>query len=194
MRSAQPNHLAINILPQDPFYETPVGRVMAWASTVGRYLVIFTELVVIISFASRFKLDRDLTDLNSAVLQKSQIVDSYGELEKDVRVTQIKTGYVVQQKDGYSSIDILDTVTRSLPYDVVLTTLQVFSQEIQITGIALTPEALAQMVRNLQTQPTIANLFVDQIKSNSQGGAGLEFIIHMQLKQKPGVARSGTTK
>ena len=167
---------------------------MAWASTVGRYLVIFTELVVIISFASRFKLDRDLTDLNSAVLQKSQIVDSYGELEKDVRVTQIKTGYVVQQKDGYSSIDVLDTVTRSLPYDVVLTTLQVFSQEIQITGIALTPEALAQMVRNLQTQPTIANLFVDQIKSNSQGGAGLEFIIHMQLKQKPGVARSGTTK
>ena len=194
MRSAQPNHLAINLLPQDPFYETPVGRVMAWASTVGRYLVIFTELVVIISFASRFKLDRDLTDLNSAVLQKSQIVDSYGELEKDVRVTQIKTGYVVQQKDGYSSIDVLDTVTRSLPYDVVLTTLQVFSQEIQITGIALTPEALAQMVRNLQTQPTIANLFVDQIKSNSQGGAGLEFIIHMQLKQKPGVARSGTTK
>ena len=166
MRSAQPNHLAINLLPQDPFYETPVGRVMAWASTVGRYLVIFTELVVIISFASRFKLDRDLTDLNSAVLQKSQIVDSYGELEKDVRVTQIKTGYVVQQKDGYSSIDVLDTVTRSLPYDVVLTTLQVFSQEIQITGIALTPEALAQMVRNLQTQPTIANLFVDQIKSN----------------------------
>ena len=68
-RSAQPHHLSINLLPQDPFYETPIGRVMAWASTVGRYLVIFTEVVVIFSFASRFKLDRDLTDLNATILQ-----------------------------------------------------------------------------------------------------------------------------
>lgn len=186
MRSARPNHLSINLLPQDPFYETPIGRVMAWASTVGRYLVIFTELVVIISFASRFKLDRDLTDLNSEILQKSQIVDSYGELENNVRVTQIKTGYVAQQKNGYNFIDVLDTVTQSLPNDVVLTVLQVFSQEIQVTGTALTPEALAQMVRNLQAQPTVAALFVDQIKSSTQGGVGFEFVLHMQLIQKPG--------
>lgn len=194
MSSAQPNRLSINLLPQDPFYETPIGRVMAWASTVGRYLVIFTELVVIVSFASRFKLDRDLTDLNSGIQQRSQIVDSYGELENNIRVTQTKTGYLVQQQYEYNSITVLDTVTQSLPQDVVLTMVQVFSQGVQITGTAFTPEALAQMVRNLQKQSIVSTLFVDQIKSDSHGGAGLEFVIHMQLKQKTGTVENRTTK
>ncbi|KKS30559.1 MAG: Type IV pilus biogenesis protein PilN [Candidatus Amesbacteria bacterium GW2011_GWA2_42_12] len=197
MRSARPNRLSINLLPQDPFYETPIGRVMAWGSTVGRYLVIFTELVVIVSFASRFKLDRDLTDLNSGIQQRSQIVDSYGELENSIRITQTKTGYLVQQKNEYNPISVLDTITQSLPQDLVLTVVRVSSQQIQVTGTALTPEALAQIVRNLQAQPAVSALFVDQIKSNSQGGAGLEFVIHLQLKQKSGSVGnspgSGTT-
>jgi hypothetical protein len=53
----------VNLLPQDPFFETVFGRFLKWALSIGRYIVIFTELIVILSFASRFTLDRMVTDL-----------------------------------------------------------------------------------------------------------------------------------
>lgn len=190
-RPARPRQLTINLLPQDPFYETPLGRVMAWASTIGRYLVIFTEVIVIISFASRFKLDRDLTDLNSAIQQKSFIIDSYGNLENDVRLAQKKTDFLIQQKTAYNALEILDILSASLPQDVALTLVQVYPQEIQVTGSALTPEAIAQLVRLLQRQPTVSALYMDQIKSNQQGAAGFEFSMRIQMRPKvPSVARA----
>jgi Tfp pilus assembly protein PilN len=190
MRPARSTHLSINLLPQDPFYETPIGRVMAWASTVGRYLVIFTELIVIVSFASRFKLDRDLTDLNTAIQQKSQIIQSYGELENDVRLTQTKSQFLAQQLANHNPVELLDLVTQNLPSDVVLTLVQIYPTEVQVTGSATTPEALARLVRNLQQQPLVDQLFMDQIKSNTQGGAGFEFILRLQLKKSAAAAAS----
>lgn len=183
-RSARPHHLSINLLPQDPFYESPVGRVMAWASTVGRYLVIFTEIVVIFSFASRFKLDRDLTDLNAAILQKSFIVDSYGPLENDVRLVQKKIEYLNQQKTAYNALDILDLISNNIPQNIAYSLIQVYAQEVQLTGTALTPEALATLVRLLQRQPLTKALYVDQIKSLTNGASGFEFSMRLQLMPK----------
>lgn len=183
-RFARPHHLSINLLPQDPFYESPVGRVMAWASTVGRYLVIFTEIVVIFSFASRFKLDRDLTDLNAAILQKSFIVDSYGPLENDVRLVQKKIEYLNQQKTAYNALDILDLISNNIPQNIAYSLIQVYAQEVQLTGTALTPEALATLVRLLQRQPLTKALYVDQIKSLTNGASGFEFSMRLQLMPK----------
>lgn len=193
MPAARNHRLSINLLPQDPFYETPVGRIMAWASTVGRYLVIFTELVVIISFASRFKLDRDITDLNTDIQQKSQIVESYGNLEQNVRLVQKKIDFLVQQRNSYSSIDILDMINSSLPRDVALSLVQVYTQEVQVTGTALSPEALAVLVRALQAQPIVSALFMDQIKSSTQGATGLEFSLRLQLRPRVGTTTTGAT-
>jgi len=183
-RPARPHQLSINLLPQDPFYETPLGRVMAWASTVGRYLVIFTEVVVIFSFASRFKLDRDLTDLNAAILQKSFIVDSYGPLESDVRVVQKKLDFLSQQKTAYNALDILDLISNNIPQNVAYTLVQIYAQEVQLTGVALTPESLATLVRLLQRQALTKALYVDQIKSAQNGAAGFEFSMRLQLMPK----------
>jgi hypothetical protein len=63
--------LEVNLLPKDPFLSTSLGKLLQWSLTVGRYLVIFTELIVVSSFAARFSLDRQVTDLNASILQKN---------------------------------------------------------------------------------------------------------------------------
>jgi hypothetical protein len=83
-------HIRINLLPKDPFLSTPLGRFLTWSLHVGRYLVIFTELVVITSFGSRFVIDRQVTDLNVQLREKQTIIQSYGSLEQDVRTVQKK--------------------------------------------------------------------------------------------------------
>ena len=53
----------INLLPKTEFELSFWGRFIKWALSTGRYIIILTELVVIIAFMSRFKLDRDASDV-----------------------------------------------------------------------------------------------------------------------------------
>ena len=71
--SAQDN-ISVNLLTQDDFSSSPIGKVFLWALSVGRYIVVITELIVILSFLSRFKLDRDLTDVNEAIEKQKAII------------------------------------------------------------------------------------------------------------------------
>ena len=75
----------INLLPVDPFEQGFWGRFLKWGLSVGRYIVIATELVVILAFLSRFKLDRDLSDLNETIAEKQAVLAAYSTLEADYR-------------------------------------------------------------------------------------------------------------
>ena len=74
---------AIEFLPQEEWQKGTLGHLLKWALTVGRFIVVFTELIVILAFLSRFKFDRDLTDLNEAVSQKKAIVEAAADFEQD---------------------------------------------------------------------------------------------------------------
>lgn len=177
MTKARP--IRLNLLPQDPFYETLPGRVLTWASSVGRYLVIFTELVVIISFATRFKLDRDLTDLNDRISQKTALIRSYGDLEDRVRTIQKKTDYLKEQKDNLSSIEALSLVSSAAPRDVVLDTIQLRNGSVTFAGNALSSSSLAQYILALQANPKVRSVSVDQVKTAESGVAGFAFSMHI---------------
>ena len=60
---AAPKKHEIELLPKEEWEKTSFGKFIKWTLNVGRYIVIATELIVILAFVSRFKLDRDLTDL-----------------------------------------------------------------------------------------------------------------------------------
>ncbi|MBI3385346.1 hypothetical protein HY030_04095, partial [Candidatus Gottesmanbacteria bacterium] len=78
----------INLMPTEDLERTPAGRFLKWALTVGRYIVIFTELIVLIAFLSRFWLDRTLSDLHESIKQKQAIVKSAKDLEDQARSVQ----------------------------------------------------------------------------------------------------------
>src|SRR5258708_3354540 len=110
----------LNFVPSDPFYESPIGKASVWALRVGRYIIIFTEIIVIMSFASRFKLDRDLSDLNSSIAQKTAVVKSYADTETQMRTIQKKSDAITKilaQNDGLAAFD---TLTTNVPNDVKL--------------------------------------------------------------------------
>ncbi|HZZ98956.1 MAG TPA: PilN domain-containing protein [Candidatus Saccharimonadia bacterium] len=180
VQKARPIHL--NLLPQDPFYETLPGRVLLWASTVGRYLVIFTELVVIISFATRFKLDRDLTDLNTRITQKVNLITSYGDLEAQVRTIQKKTEYLKQTSSALSSPDILALIASSEPKDVTLDSIQFRDTSVSFSGTALSSNSLAEYILALQANPKVSSVSVDQVKSAENGAPGFTFTMRLILK------------
>ena len=82
------NTTTINLLGKEDLGRSPTGRLLAWAVTYGRYIMIGTEIVVLLAFISRFSLDRKLTDLKEEITQKQAILEANSDLETTIRALQ----------------------------------------------------------------------------------------------------------
>lgn len=90
----KPAALSINLLPGR---EVAIGeKFLRWILTYGRYIIIGTEIIVLLAFLSRFKLDRDFNDLNDRIKERQKIIENFRSIEDSVnqlqsRLSQIKT-------------------------------------------------------------------------------------------------------
>ena len=95
-----PAEILINLIGQEDLSHTPQGRIVQWAMTYGRYIMILTEIVVLGAFISRFTLDRKLTDLKEEIAQKQAIIEANAELETQIRTAQTQIDQVKKLIDG----------------------------------------------------------------------------------------------
>ena len=98
-----PTKHAVNLLPKDTFYESRVGKTVKWAITFGRWIVVFTDFIVISSFLSRFYFDTKLADYHDEIKQKQTIIEALAPFEDSFRLLQerislIKTSSVTKMK------------------------------------------------------------------------------------------------
>ena len=169
--------VAINLVPQDPFFETVLGRALKWALSVGRYIVIFTEMVVIISFATRFTLDRQVTDLNSAIAQKERAIKSYGNLEKEFTFVQDQIEDYKQLKQDYNLVEIFPLLNETIPNGVAFDTLTVQSDSINFSGTAFSQDSLNILINNMQLDKNFSNVRISRIESRDEKSSGVLFDI-----------------
>lgn len=175
-RIKQPN---LNLFPEDPFFDTFLGKTLRWATRVGRHIIIVTELIVIGSFASRFWLDRQLTDLNTSITQKAAIARSYGNLETEFRRVQrdIKDVQLILDQQGNWSL--LERLTRLTPPGIKYEQLSFGNQQLSLKGQANSQNDLATLVAGLQTQRDLQQIALSNIESGSAArrDTALEFSI-----------------
>lgn len=171
---ARPASIEINLLPQDPFFETAIGRTLKWALSAGRYLVIFTELVVIISFATRFSLDRQLTDLNGSIHNKVSIIESYGGLENRVRLAQSQLSEYKSVEQQSNIIDVFANLSLVTPRGVSFEKLAINQSDVVIVGTTPTQQIFNLLINNLQLSSDFTNVSVDKIEA-SKTTSGFDF-------------------
>lgn len=175
----------INLLPKDPFFETLIGKIMVWAIHVGRYIIVFTEIIVIMSFASRFKLDRDLTDLTARITQKQAIIQSFGDVEERTRSLQRKIGFADALLKENEAVIYLDHVIRIVPSDVQLTQLSVRPEDVTIAATTKTSNGIALFLNALQSDPLFPSVSVDRITSGDSKDPSITFTVRVLTgKQK----------
>lgn len=178
--------VSINLLPEDPFFDTILGRTMRWAVTVGRYLVIFTEVVVILSFLARFTLDRQLTDLNSSINQKENIVRSFGNLETEVTTAQEKINQYQQLEQSKDLTTVFPALSSITPEGITLQSLSISPTQVSIIGTASSQNALNLLINNIQLSPEFYNVRVERIESQDEQQDDLLFQIQADLEPTPG--------
>lgn len=171
----------INLAPKDPFFETALGKILKWALSVGRYIVIFTEIVVIMSFVSRFTLDRQITDLNTSINQKQSVIESFGDLEMNVRTAQ---RLVEEYKQVEQSSEILTTfpaLTQVTPPGISLRQLIIRSNQISVTGTTFSQDTLNTLINNITVSPFFTDVEVTKIETDPQQRNSFSFAIGAQL-------------
>lgn len=180
----KPAPIRVNLLPKDPFLSSPPGKLLQWALSVGRYLVIFTEVVVIISFASRFTLDRRITDLNGSILQKEIIIGSYGDLEQNMRDAQKKIESYIQVEQQENVTTIFPILTEVTPNEVVYEQLEMRPGRISITGVANSNLGIGILINNLESSGRFSDITVERLgTSKEQNNKGLTFKIEANIKR-----------
>lgn len=170
--------LGINLLNPDPFKTSVVGKVMLWALSIGRYIVVFTELIVILSFVSRFKLDRDLTDLNTEIVRQKAIIESYGDLESIVRDLQKQLAFINRELESPQPETYLDLVVPLMPIDVKLNEMQMSGDLVKIDATALSQTGFKQFIRGLERTPQVKGIELSQVASeNASNNINFELTI-----------------
>ncbi len=187
----------INLLPQDPFEQSFVGKFLKWALSVGRYIVIGTELVVIGSFLTRFSLDRQMTDLNEAIAQKQAILASYGNLENEVRSVQNRLNLVAEiSKNQISSQKILAQISSFTPVDVTYKSITFAADTIKLSGMAFSEAGLQTLMGKLKSDKNFSKVEVKHLASASEAvesvGFDLEITLAGAKTTKPATAPAET--
>jgi Tfp pilus assembly protein PilN len=168
--------LKINLLGQDALEHTPWGRLITWATTYGRYIMITTEIIVLLAFISRFSLDRKLTDLTEEISQKQAIIEANKPFEDDIRalqgqLTQIKTLLAGQE----APMDVIDLIVRYLPPDVYLESYEFSGNKLTVSATAATNEGFSLFLGRLQTASILSNITIGDIRRKAATGIQFQF-------------------
>ncbi len=172
----------INLLPREEFEKKPLGRFLTWALSAGRYIVIFTELIVILAFLSRFKLDRDLADLNQSIREKQAIIEASADFEKEFIFLQTRLAAIKKLKGQQLSFSQLVNIVGALtPFDVAIANLSLSEEGLRINAIALSERGLGNFVANLSTSPHFREVTLTSVSKSLETGPEIKFIINAQF-------------
>lgn len=164
----------VNLIGEEEMEYTPVGRIVTWAVTYGRYIMIGTEIIVLLAFISRFSLDRKLTDLNDEVSQKQAIIDANHEFEANFRTLQDKLATINTLMNApQTTSQVLSTIQSLLPNDVHLDTLNIDNQRVVGNVVANTTAGFSQVVANLQASSIFSQVDIGDV--NRSPTTGIQF-------------------
>lgn len=165
---------SVNLIGEEEMEHTPTGRIIMWAVTYGRYIMIGTEIIVLLAFISRFSLDRKLTDLNEEVSQKQAIINANHDFEVQFRTLQeklAKTQALLTAPPVTSNA--LSTIETLLPADTRLEGLTIAEDRVIGTVVANTTSGFAQLVANLQAARTFSQVEIGDV--NRAPTTGIQF-------------------
>lgn len=172
----------INLLPGEEPGKKSLGKFLSWVLTYGRYIIIGTEIIVLLAFLSRFKLDRDLTDLHQSISQKQAVILATSDLERQTRDLQDRLLIIkkLERERGFSP-KLLSTFEELTPVDVILTEFSMEASKLTLKADALSNKGFNAFLNNLSASPHFGDVSLDDVRK-AKGGVGIEFKISTSLK------------
>ncbi len=174
--------VAINLLPKDVLDDRRATSFLNWSLTYGRYIIIVTELVVLLAFFSRFRLDQELSDLHTSINQKQAIIGSVEGFDSDVRKLQNRLTKIKQLDDNHALyIDVLDMLDQTLPPNIVLTQLKFSTNHVELSADDYSRSGFSDFLRHLRTTRKTRNITVTNVAKGQKDNIRLTFRMNFDI-------------
>lgn len=176
--------ISINLLGSSKQEFSPIGRLVTWVTTYGRYIMVTTEMIVLVAFISRFSLDRQLTDLNDEITQKQDIITANQDLEQTFKRAQDALAKIHilldQQGKPVNAIRIVHTL---LPQGTYFQNLNIADGKVSSQVTSLTVQSFSQFLLNLNASKAITNVDIGTVDKASS--LGIQYTMSAQLAGVP---------
>lgn len=154
-----------------------------WALTVGRLVVILTELVALSAFLYRFSLDRRLIDLHDQISQKQSIVKILKQKEDTYRNIQGRLALAATlTKTGQEKTQIFSDILRLAPPDFIFNNIVLSQATVRIDASAQSVSSLASFIRDIKNYKETSSVSLDKIE-NKTAGTAITVSIAVRLKK-----------
>jgi len=173
-----PKNKAINLLPQEEFDASSMGRVLKWTTGTFRMIVIATEMVVMGAFLSRFWLDAQNSNLNNSIKVKSAQISSQADLEKQFRSIQSKLKIFDKISQNQNTSTFVDKIAGAVPANTTLSRISMADGKIEIRGTSISDYDILQFVGALQGSP-FKTVELQQVGSSKNDSGGTDFVVNI---------------
>ncbi len=167
---------SINLLPRDSFESSTLGVILEWSLAFGKWAVIITQLVVMVTFLWRFGLDRRLTNIRREITQEVAVIASYDDLEEKFVLTQRSVTHAENVLERQDEVLELITLIQSMtPADVWYERFSLNPTTITITAYSTSLNGFSRYLSALQREPRFLNVNVASIEDGGGKNAQLSF-------------------
>lgn len=173
----------INLLPQDEFESSTLGRVLKWALSTFRIMVIITELFVMSAFLSRFWLDARNSDLNDEITQEVTKIKAFRNVENEFRSVQDRTIIASSIYDDVKDTKVITNVLKYIPEDVVFNSVSRIGNKITIRATSYSERSISQFLVNLNSGKEFDNVELYDVSSNFENSQTTVFSITAKINE-----------
>ena len=158
----------INLLPQK---ETPLTeKLVYFALNYLRYIIVITQLVVIIVFFYRFQIDQKIIDLKESVDQKKEIIQIVLPLLNQASSIDKKTvaikDILIKQQTFQKMLNYLLSI---FPSAITLTDFQASVDSLKLTGVSTDSRELQSFYFLLKKDSKFKEVKLTSIKKTEVG-------------------------
>ena len=168
-RSTPTNRLNLNLLyPQGIVPKLP-ARFIKWLLAYGRFIVVFVEIIVLVCFVMRFKLDEDLNnqkeDINSKVPYLDSLITSETlSNQTQLRIKLIKDVYAKSEKNAAIFKKIADQTPQGvIVQNINLDTKSDEGNHFKITSGTPNNYDVAVYLNGLKSEPEFSEIILASI-------------------------------
>lgn len=91
--------IAVNLLYSQGIALKLPAKILRWLLSAGRYIGIIVEILVLVTFAARFKLDGDLAEVNESINRQIPYIENYSSDIDSIKTIQFKLSVVKNNFD-----------------------------------------------------------------------------------------------
>jgi len=165
---------SINLVPKKSFEDENFRKKASiWITTVGRIVVILTELTVVVVFALRFGLDAKLKDLKEEAETSKVRVQQESKFVTDFTSTQKRLLYIKQVKaQTIKPWEFISKVTATVPSGVTLEKIEYFeTSPIVVRASATNILDFGKFIENLMVEKSITEISLKEASFYKEKGS-----------------------